>query len=115
MNYFSQESKRLKFRKLTTKDISSWIEFFDENDRLHFLGMDLSKDKKELASDWINTQLTRYEEYGFGHLAVNQVFDGNTIVGKNHYEYSVENLPTGTYYVFLKGVGRLVTKPFIKQ
>ena len=28
MNYFSQESKRLKFRKLTTKDISSWIEFF---------------------------------------------------------------------------------------
>jgi len=46
---------------------------------------------------------------------VNQVFDGNTIVGKNHYEYSVENLPAGTYYVFLKGAGSPVTKPFIKH
>jgi len=80
MDYFSQESKRLKFRKLTTNDISSWMEFFDDNDRLHFLGMDLSKDKKELASEWINAQIKRYEKQEFGHLAV-EIKGTNEFIG----------------------------------
>lgn len=70
MNYFEQESERLNFRKLTTNDIASWVEFFVDNDRLAFLGMDLSKDKEQLASEWIKAQLKRYEEQGLGHLAV---------------------------------------------
>ena len=80
MNYFSQESKRLRFRKLTTNDISSWVEFFDDNDRLPFLGMDLSKDKAELATEWINAQLARYENQGFGHLAV-EIKGTNEFIG----------------------------------
>ena len=70
MNYFNQESERLRYRKLTEKDIPSWIEFFIHNDRLKYLGMDLQKSKETLAEDWIRAQLTRYEKQGFGHLAV---------------------------------------------
>ncbi len=71
MDYFKQESIRLRFRKLTEADIPSWVEFFIDNDRLHFLGIDdLSKGKEKLAKDWIMAQLNRYEKQGLGHLAV---------------------------------------------
>lgn len=69
-NYFTQESSRLIYRKLTTDDISSWLEFFTNNNKLHYLGMDLSKSVDELAKEWISAQLRRYETQGLGHLAV---------------------------------------------
>lgn len=43
MDYFNQESDRLKYRKLTLEDIPSWVEFFVDNDHLKYLGMDLKK------------------------------------------------------------------------
>ena len=103
MDYFNQESDRLIFRKLTTKDIKSWIEFFVDNDRLHFLGMDLSKNKQELATEWINAQLTRYEKQEFGHLAV-EIKETNEFIGmggilprtlndKNEYEIAYSLKP----------------------
>ncbi len=46
---------------------------------------------------------------------INHVYDGNASVGENRYEYSVENLAVGTYYVLLKGTGSPIVKPFIKQ
>lgn len=71
MDYFNQESDRLRFRKLTEKDIPSWVDFFVDNDRLRFLGIrDWSKSKEILAEEWIRAQFKRYEEHGFGHLAV---------------------------------------------
>lgn len=71
MNYFNQESERLKFRRLTQEDIPSWVEFFVDNDRLHFLGIkDWSKSKEALAEEWIRAQFSRYEKHGLGHLAV---------------------------------------------
>lgn len=70
MNYFNQESERLKYRQLTEKDISSWTEFFVNNDRLHFFGFDLSKPVQELAKDWIHLQIERYKDDNVGHLAV---------------------------------------------
>ena len=79
LEYFNQESERLTFRKLTKKDIESWKEFFEENDRLHFLGIDLSKTKNELAEGWINKQLERYETQGLGHLAVIEKDSGKFI------------------------------------
>jgi len=79
MEYFNQESNRLKFRKLTKEDISSWIEFFIDNDRLKYLGMDLQKSKETLAEEWINAQLNRYENQGLGHLAVELKEGGNFI------------------------------------
>jgi RimJ/RimL family protein N-acetyltransferase len=70
MDYFSQQSDRLQFRALSENDINSWLEFFEGNDRLAFLGIDVNKDYHTLATEWISKQLERYQADGFGHLAV---------------------------------------------
>lgn len=70
MNYFTQESKRLTYRKMTRDDIPIWTTFFNNNDRLKYLGIDLSKSAETHAREWIEMQLKRYEEQGLGHLAV---------------------------------------------
>ena len=70
MDYFNQESDRLIYRQLTKEDIPSWIEFFINNDRLKYLGMDLQKSKETLSEEWINAQLNRYKNQGLGHLAI---------------------------------------------
>ncbi len=79
MNYFNQESDRLRFRKLTEKDIPNWVEFFVGNDRLKYLGLDLQKNEEILAEEWIKTQLNRYENQGLGHLAVELKDNGDFI------------------------------------
>ncbi len=70
MDYFSQQTERLQFRALSENDIESWLEFFQGNDRLAFLGIDVNKDCHTLATEWISKQLERYQTDGFGHLAV---------------------------------------------
>ena len=71
MNYFNQESERIQFRKLTMNDVETWTEFFHNNDRLEFLGIpNLTKDKTEIATEWISMQLEKYEKHGLGHLAL---------------------------------------------
>ena len=80
MDYFKQQSNRLTFRKLTEDDIPSWIEFFENNDRLHYLGMDLQKSKESLAEDWVKAQLIRYKKQGLGHLAV-ELKDSGDFIG----------------------------------
>ena len=69
MDYFDQQSERLTYRKLNEKDIPGWVEFFVDNDRLVYLGLDLSKSKETLAEEWIRLQFNRYRDQGFGHLA----------------------------------------------
>ena len=54
MNYFKQESERLTYRALTENDIDSWTEFFENNDRLIFLGIDLTRDSKTIATEYKN-------------------------------------------------------------
>jgi RimJ/RimL family protein N-acetyltransferase len=104
MDYFNQESDRLRFRKLTEEDIPSWVDFFVNNDRLRFLGItDWSKSKETLAEDWIRKQLDRYEQEGFGHLAVELKESGEFIgmggilprelKGKTEYEISYSLKP----------------------
>jgi RimJ/RimL family protein N-acetyltransferase len=80
MDYFNQQSERLIYRKLTEEDIPSWIEFFVDNDRLEYLGMDLQKSKETLAEEWIKAQINRYENQGLGHLAV-EVKDTSEFIG----------------------------------
>lgn len=80
MDYFQQETERLRFRKLTENDISSWAEFFVNNDRLQFFNFDLSKSKETLAEEWIQLQLNRYENRQYGHLAAELKTDG-TLIG----------------------------------
>lgn len=69
MDYFNHESERLSFRKLSENDIYSWLEFFENNDTLHFLGMDPTRKHIDLATEWIQMQINRYTENGLGHLA----------------------------------------------
>lgn len=80
-SYFHQESERLKFRALTLEDIPLWVEFLDGNDNLRFVGVDESKNQSnlELATEWINRQLGRYEEDGFGMLAAIEKSSGDLI------------------------------------
>jgi thiosulfate/3-mercaptopyruvate sulfurtransferase len=69
-SYFIQSSERLTYRKLTKDDTESWGDFFENNDRLHFLGIDGSKGKKVLAEEWVAKQEGRYLNEGLGLLAV---------------------------------------------
>lgn len=79
MDYFNQQSERLIYRKLTLEDIESWSEFFENNDRLHFLGIDKNKSKEVLATGWINKQLGRYENENLGLLGVIEKSNGKLI------------------------------------
>lgn len=79
MNYFSQTSQNLIYRKLTLADIAEWIPFFSDNPNLPFLGLDLSKTPEILAREWIERQIARYEHEGFGHLAVIEKSSGKFV------------------------------------
>ncbi len=67
--YYNQISERLIFRQLTIADIPAWTKFFINNETLHFLGIDLTKEPHEQAQNWIQIQLERYKNNHYGHLA----------------------------------------------
>ena len=79
MDYFKQESERLRYRRVIKDDVSSWEEFFLDNDHLKFLDMDIKTGKNVLSEEWINRQLDRYEKTGLGLLAVELKTDGSLI------------------------------------
>ncbi|WP_445589469.1 GNAT family N-acetyltransferase [Sunxiuqinia sp. A32] len=64
------ETERLRIRKLELSDIAIWESFFENNDYLPYLGLDLSSDKKAQAKEWIEIQLRRYQEKRYGHHAL---------------------------------------------
>jgi len=70
MYYEGLGSQRLFFRKLTYKDINSWMEFYKDNPNLKYLGIDLNRDCDEMAKAWIDTQIERYEKNTFGQLGI---------------------------------------------
>lgn len=80
-NYFHQETERLIFRALTVEDISLWVDFFPNNPDVRFVGVDESKNETplEISTNWINRQLQRYEEDGFGMLGVIEKETGDLI------------------------------------
>ncbi len=79
MDYFNQETERLLFRKVRKEDIPLWIPFFENNENLPYIGIDLSLPKETQATNWILKQLDRYKESGCGHLAVIEKKNGNFI------------------------------------
>jgi ribosomal-protein-alanine N-acetyltransferase len=70
MDYFNQETERVLLRRLTLSDIDNWSGFFVNNKMLRFVGIDMTKEPKVLATEWIIRQLDRYDTQGLGHLAV---------------------------------------------
>ena len=101
--YFEQETDRFYFRKMTIEDVEIWSDFFRNNQRLEFLGLDTSESPQQLAFNWIQKQLGRYRESGLGHLAVfnkeNNEFIGvagllpRNIQGQEKYEVAYSILP----------------------
>lgn len=105
-NYFSQETERLAFRKLTENDIPGWSRFFVNNDRTHFVGAAqfAHLNEMEKATNWIQSQLDRYAAGNFGQLAVIEKESGKFIgvsgliereleEGKKDYEVTYSLLP----------------------
>ena len=69
-NYFIQQTDRLYFRKLQASDIPLWSDFFRDNEMIEFVGIDTSKEPLDLSKEWIEKQFERYQNDGFGHLAI---------------------------------------------
>lgn len=80
IDYFNQESVRLKFRKLAIEDIPSWAEFFVNNDRLKYVGINSVESKEKMAESWVKETLKRYENMEFGFLAV-ELKDSGDFIG----------------------------------
>ena len=74
-DYFNHETERLILRRLQISDIECWQEFFVNNPSLQYLGLVHSKETKgftplDWSKKWIDIQFERYQQTGFGHLAV---------------------------------------------
>ncbi len=79
MDYFNQETDRLTLRKLTEADIPIWTEFFVDNPNARFIGLDLKKDKHELATIWLDRQFERYNPNHLGQLAAIEKTTGHFV------------------------------------
>lgn len=69
MDYFNLSTARLKLRPMQKEDVNSWAEFFENNNSLHFLGIEACKTHKEMAEEWIEKQFPRYENENLGLLS----------------------------------------------
>lgn len=79
-SYFNHYSERIEYQALNRNHIPLWEPFFENNDRLHYFGLDLTKTKNQHATEWIERQLNRYNESGLGMLAMIEK-SSNTLVG----------------------------------
>ena len=69
MNYhFPISSERLNYLPLSEADIESWIPFFENNPMLPYVGIREPGTPEEEARKWINRQLNRYVDNGWGYL-----------------------------------------------
>lgn len=68
--YFSLKSERLQLRAVTAADVPFWKPFFEDAPYIKYLVANPNIDAYTFASDWVNRQIKRYTENGFGHLAV---------------------------------------------
>lgn len=79
-DYYIQESKRLKYRKLTIEDSPKWAEFFVVNEGLKYVGINAVSNRQEIAEKWIRSTLKRYENQEYGFLAI-EIKDTGEFIG----------------------------------
>lgn len=80
-DYFNQQSKRLYYKAVEKSAVLEWSQFFKDNDRLHFVGLESAEGKElAMAERWIRRQLIRYERNGLGMLAVRHK-ESNKLIG----------------------------------
>ncbi len=68
--YHELHSKRFFYRKLTQNDVESWLDFYQNNPNLQYLGINLNRTDEEMAKAWVHTQMKRYENNAFGQLGI---------------------------------------------
>ncbi|MFT7614010.1 MAG: ribosomal-protein-alanine N-acetyltransferase [Parvicellaceae bacterium] len=74
----TQETKRLRIRALSAKDVQPWKAFLSNPGAIkHILIEEEFND--ELAENWINKQLKRYKDTGFGLMAIENKETGEFI------------------------------------
>lgn len=76
---FPITSERLDFQPLTLNDCEGWAPFFQNNPGLKYLAIENPKAPMEEAKTWIERQLKRYDETGWGHLKVSHKQSGEFI------------------------------------
>lgn len=67
---FPLTSARLDFQPLTMDDCDAWAPFFVDNPGLIYVGLPKPGNPMEESKAWIERQLKRYEESGWGHLKI---------------------------------------------
>lgn len=77
--YHQLHSSRLLFRKLTVEDAESWMEFYENNPSLPYLGLNLNRTQAAMARAWVDSQIARYQHNEFGQLALIDKATGNLI------------------------------------
>jgi len=63
------KTERIEFRKLKKEDIPLWFTFFQDPSSLLYIGLGIEKKELNDAEKWIDRQIGRYKEDGFGLYA----------------------------------------------
>lgn len=76
---FPLTSVRLDFQLLTPDDCEDWAPFFVDNPGLIYVGLPNPGDPMEESKVWIERQLKRYDESGWGHLKITDKSSGELV------------------------------------
>ena len=69
MNYiFPISSERIDYLPLSKADTQDWVAFFENNPMLPYVGISKPGDPREEAGKWVDRQLNRYKDNGWGYL-----------------------------------------------
>jgi ribosomal-protein-alanine N-acetyltransferase len=80
-SYYSQQTKRLNFVKITKDHCALWEPFFNDNPTLRFVGLENATTSPiETAKGWLEKQIERMNSREFGQLAVYEK-ESNQFVG----------------------------------
>lgn len=80
MNYHLPiSSERIDYQQLGTADYDAWVEFFVDNPMLPYVGISQPGDPVEEAKKWVNRQLNRYIDNGWGYLKMVEKTTGEVV------------------------------------
>ena len=69
MNYqLPISSERIRYEQLSPADCDSWVEFFTDNPMLLYVGIKEPGPPVVEAKKWVDRQLKRYIDNGWGYL-----------------------------------------------
>jgi ribosomal-protein-alanine N-acetyltransferase len=95
-HYYQHETERLFLHRLQKSEIADWAVFFDNNPNLPYLGLISSNETKDYTNldwskKWIGIQFERYQQTGYGLLAVISKETGELIGQAGILQKEIEN------------------------